>query len=37
MDEEERDLFPQAARILAAEMEGITTAMQEIQEPILVS
>jgi hemerythrin-like domain-containing protein len=37
MDEEERELFPQAARLLAAEMEEITAAMQEIQQPILVS
>ena len=37
MAEEERELFPQAARLLAAEMEEITAAMQEIQEPLLVS
>jgi hemerythrin-like domain-containing protein len=37
MDQEERELFPQAARLLAAEMGEITVAMQEIQEPILVS
>jgi hypothetical protein len=37
MAEEERDLFPQAARLLATEREEITAAMQAIQEPILVS
>jgi hypothetical protein len=37
MAEEERELFPQAARLLATEMEEITAAMQEIEEPILVS
>jgi hypothetical protein len=37
MAEEERELFPQAARLLATEMEDITAAMQESQEPILVS
>jgi hemerythrin-like domain-containing protein len=37
MDEEERELFPLAARLLAAEMQEITAAMQEIQAPILVS
>jgi len=37
MAEEERELFPQAARLLATEMEEITAAMQAIQEPLLVS
>ena len=37
MDEEEQELFPQAAWLLAAEMEEITAAIQEIQEPIVVS
>ena len=37
MAEEERELFPQAAQLLATEMEEITAAMQKIQEPILVS
>jgi hemerythrin-like domain-containing protein len=37
MAEEERELFPQAAWLLATAMEEITAAMQEIQEPILVS
>jgi len=37
MDEEELELFPQATRLLAAEMEEITAAMQEMQESILVS
>jgi len=37
MDAEERELFPQAVRLLAAEMEEITAAMQEIHEPLLVS
>jgi hemerythrin-like domain-containing protein len=37
MDEEERELFPRAARPLTAEMEEITAAMREIQAPILVS
>jgi hemerythrin-like domain-containing protein len=37
MAAEERELFPQAARLLAPEMEEITAAMQEIQEPILAS
>ena len=37
MDEEEREIFPQAARLLATEMEEIMAAMQESQELILVS
>jgi hypothetical protein len=37
MDGEERELFPQAAQLLATEMAEITAAMQEIHEPILVS
>ena len=37
MAAEERELFPQAAQLLATEMEEITAAMQKIQEPILVS
>ena len=37
MAEEERELFPQAARLLATEMEEITAAMQELQALILVS
>jgi hemerythrin-like domain-containing protein len=37
MAAEERELFPQAARLLAPEMEEITAAMQESQEPIFVS
>ena len=37
MAAEERELFPQAARLLAAEMEEITATMQELQEPLLVS
>jgi len=37
MDAEEREIFPQAAQLLAAEMAEITAAMQEIHEPSLVS
>jgi hemerythrin-like domain-containing protein len=37
MAAEERELFPQAARLLAPEMEEITAAMLELQEPLLVS
>jgi hemerythrin-like domain-containing protein len=37
MDEEEREFFPLAARLLAAEMEEMTAAMQEIPEPISVA
>ena len=37
MVEEERELFPQAARLLAAEMEEITAAMQALHVPIRVA
>ena len=37
MVEEERELFPQAARLLAAEMEEITAAMQTLHVPIRVA
>jgi hemerythrin-like domain-containing protein len=37
MDEEEREFFPQAARLLAADMGEITAAMQAIPAPRLVA